>query len=118
MVFWAKPRTRRAATAAMRSRAPSPSLTASCSGRADGSGGTGLDRGPHRLGDRQILNGYAGQVHHHPFVIGEILRAADHRAELPDHGRVDQPGAHRPAGLAMIAALIARIYDYLGRCGA
>src|SRR3546814_17881186 len=80
MVFWATPRTRRAATAAMRSRAPSPSLTASCSGRADGSGGTGLDRGPHRLGDRQILNGDAGQVHHHPFVVAftqESLRAAN-----------------------------------------
>src|SRR3546814_2831366 len=87
MVFWAKPRTRRAATAAMRSRAPSPSLTASCSGRADGSGGTGLDRGPHRLGDRQILNGDAGQVHHHPFVVGEI-RSEEHTSELQSLMRI------------------------------
>src|SRR3546814_17947135 len=67
------------------------------------------------FGDRQILNGDAGQVDHDSFAVAEIPRSAEQQAELPDRRRVDQPGAHRPAGLAMIDALIPRIDDDRGR---
>src|SRR3546814_7200545 len=52
---------------------------------------------------------------HYRFAVAEIPRSAEQQAELPDRRRVDQPGAHRPAGLAMIDALIHRIDDDRGR---